>query len=123
MDELKIICELMRSDASKIVILSIAVVLDMITGVIKAVISHDLKSSTFKQGLLKKCYDYVLVVIAVCLDFLLGVEYISTATLFCLIAMEFYSCLENLREYVPVPDAISNALDILNNRGREEESD
>lgn len=123
MDELKIICELMRSDASKIVILSIAVVLDMITGVIKAVISHDLKSSAFKQGLLKKCYDYVLVVIAVCLDFLLGVEYIATATLFCLIAMEFYSCVENLREYVPVPDVISKALDILNNRGKEEECD
>ena len=123
MDELKIFCELMRSDASKIVILSIAVVLDMITGVIKAVISHDLKSSVFKQGLLKKCYDYVLVVIAVCLDFLLGVEYIGTATLFCLIAMEFYSCVENLREYVPVPDVISKALDILNNRGKEEECD
>ena len=37
----------------------------------------------------------------------------SNATLYCLIAMEFYSCIENLREYVPIPEALSNALNVL----------
>ena len=93
--------------------MSVAIALDIVTGIIKAILSHDLKSSRFKEGMLKKCYDYILVVIAFCLDYILKVSYVSNATLYCLIAMEFYSCIENLREYVPIPEALSNALNVL----------
>lgn len=107
------VIKLIQMNEGAIAVMSIAIALDIVTGCIKAVINHDLKSSRFKEGLLKKCYDYILVVIAFCLDFILKVNYVSMATLYCLIAMEFYSCIENLREYVPIPEALSKALDVL----------
>lgn len=115
-----VIQNIMQTEFDSVVILSIAIVCDMFTGVIKAVISHDLKSSVFKQGLLKKSYDYILVVIGCCLDYMLKVNYISQACLYCLIGMEFYSCVENLREYVPIPKSLSNALDVLQKKESEE---
>lgn len=107
------VIKLVQMNGGTIAVMSIAIALDIVTGIIKAVLSHDLKSRCFKEGLLKKCYDYVLVMIAFCVDYILDVNYISNATLYCLIAMEFYSCIENLREYVPIPEALSNALNVL----------
>lgn len=107
------VMKLIQMNEGAIAVMSIAIALDIVTGIIKAVLSHDLKSSQFKEGLLKKCYDYILVMIAFCLDYILKVNYVGNATLYCLIAMEFYSCIENLREYVPIPEALSNALNVL----------
>lgn len=107
------VIKLIQMNGGAIAVMSIAIALDIVTGVIKAILSHDLKSSQFKEGMLKKCYDYILVVIAFCLDYCLKVNYVSNATLYCLIAMEFYSCIENLREYVSIPEALSNALNVL----------
>lgn len=107
------VLELIRENAGFISVLSIAIACDIFTGVIKAIINHDLKSSKFKEGVLKKWLDYVLVVISFCLDYTLHTDYLSTATLYCLIAMEFYSCIENLRYYIPIPATIENALNVL----------
>lgn len=107
------VIKLIQMNGAAIAVMSIAIALDIVTGVIKAILSHDLKSSQFKEGMLKKCYDYILVVIAFCLDYCLKVNYVSNATLYCLIAMEFYSCIENLREYVSIPETLSNALNVL----------
>lgn len=107
------VIKLIQMNEKGIAVLSVAIALDIVTGIIKAILSHDLRSSKFKEGMLKKCYDYILVVIAFCLDYTLKVSYVSNATLYCLIAMEFYSCIENLREYVPVPEPLSNALNLL----------
>lgn len=114
---------LININSSGVAIMSIAILLDIITGIIKAIMEHDLQSSKFKQGLLKKVYDYILVVIAFCLDFMLKVNYVSQTSLYCLIAMEFYSCIENLREYVPIPNALEKALNVLQDKGTKEEGE
>ncbi len=114
------VIELINLNSGAVAVMSIAIMLDIITGVIKAIMEHDLKSSKFKQGLLKKSYDYILVVIAFCLDYLLKVNYVSNVSLYALIAMEFYSCLENLREYVPIPNALETALNVLQEKESEE---
>lgn len=113
---MKEVLDLISTNSGAIAVMSIAIALDIVTGVIKAVMEHDLKSSAFKQGLLKKTYDYILVVVGFCLDFMLKVDYISTVCLYSLIAMEFYSVIENLREYVPVPQSLTNALNVLQNQ-------
>ena len=114
---------LINTNSSGVAIMSIAILLDIITGIIKAIMEHDLQSSKFKQGLLKKVYDYILVVIAFCLDYMLKVDYVSQTSLYCLIAMEFYSCIENLREYVPIPNALEKALNVLQDKGTKEEGE
>ena len=111
---------LLSLNTSAITVLSVAVLCDIVTGLVKATLKNDLKSSKFKDGLLKKSLDYILVVIGTSLDVLCKTSYISSACIYCLIAMEFYSCLENLREYIPIPPAVTAVLDSLQKRGEKE---
>lgn len=117
------VIELINLNSGAVAVMSIAIMLDIISGVIKAIMEHDLKSSKFKQGLLKKSYDYILVIIAFCLDYLLKVNYVSNVSLYALICMEFYSVLENLREYVPIPETLENALNILQTKESEDKTE
>lgn len=108
--------KIIQEDQDFILVLSIAVLLDIITGVIKAIINHELKSCKFKEGMLKKILDYVAVIIAICLDYILKVDYISVTCLYAMIAMEFYSCIENIRVYIPIPEVLEKALNVLDNK-------
>lgn len=110
---------LLTGNCTGLTVLSIAVVCDIFTGIVKAVLEHDLKSSRFKDGLLKKTLDYILVVIGCSLDIMIKSNYIGTACLYCLIAMEFYSCIENIRKYIPIPTTIEKVLESLQKSGEE----
>lgn len=110
---------LLTGNCTGLTVLSIAVVCDIFTGIVKAVLEHDLKSSRFKDGLLKKTLDYILVVIGCSLDIIMKSNYIGTACLYCLIAMEFYSCIENIRKYIPIPATIEKVLESLQKSGEE----
>lgn len=109
------ILNMIQEERVLIYVLTIVIALDIITGVIKAVIEHDLKSCKFKEGILKKFYDYILCLIGVCLDYVLKVDYACDMCIYAMIAMEMYSCIENLRNYIPVPDGIQKLLQTLDN--------
>jgi toxin secretion/phage lysis holin len=109
------ILNMIQEERVLIYVLTIVIMLDVITGVIKAVIEHDLKSCKFKEGILKKVYDYILCLIGVCLDYVLKVDYACDMCIYAMIAMEMYSCIENLRNYIPVPDGIQKLLQTLDN--------
>lgn len=109
------ILKMIQEERVLIYVLTIVIVLDIVTGVIKAIIEHDLKSCKFKEGILKKFYDYILCLIGVCLDYVLKVDYACDMCVYAMIAMEMYSCIENLRNYIPVPDGIQNLLHTLDN--------
>ena len=109
------ILRMIQEERVLIYILTIVIMLDVITGVIKAIIEHDLKSCKFKEGILKKLYDYILCLIGVCLDYVLKVDYAGDMCIYAMIAMEMYSCIENLRDYISVPDGIQKLLQTLDN--------
>lgn len=109
------ILKMIQEERVLICILTIVIMLDVITGVIKAIIEHDLKSCKFKEGILKKLYDYILCLIGVCLDYVLKIDYACDVCIYAMIAMEMYSCIENLRNYIPVPDGIQKLLQTLDN--------
>lgn len=109
------ILKMVQEERVLIYVLTIVIMLDIITGVIKAIIEHDLKSCKFKEGILKKFYDYILCLIGFCLDYILNVDYASDMCIYAMIAMEMYSCIENLRNYIPVPDGIQKLLQTLDN--------
>ena len=109
------ILKMIQEERVLIYVLTIVIMLDVITGVIKAIIEHDLKSCKFKEGILKKLYDYILCLIGVCLDYVLKVDYACDICIYAMIAMEMYSCIENLRNYIPVPDGIQKLLQTLDN--------
>lgn len=109
------ILNMIQEERVLIYVLTIVIALDIITGVIKAVIEHDLKSCKFKEGILKKFYDYILCLIGGCLDYVLKVDYACDMCIYAMIAMEMYSSIENLRKYIPVPDGIQKLLQTLDN--------
>ena len=109
------ILKMIQEERVLIYVLTIVIALDIITGVIKAVIEHNLKSCKFKEGILKKFYDYILCLIGVCLDYVLKVDYACDMCIYAMIAMEMYSCIENLRDYIPVPDGVQKLLQTLDN--------
>lgn len=109
------ILNMIQEERVLIYVLTIVIALDIITGVIKAVIEHDLKSCKFKEGVLKKFYDYILCLIGICLDYVLKVDYACDICVYAMIAMEMYSCIENLRDYIPVPEGIQKLLHTLDN--------
>ena len=109
------ILKMIQEERVLIYVLTIVITLDIITGVIKAIIEHELKSCKFKEGILKKLYDYILCLIGVCLDYVLKVDYACDMCIYAMIAMEMYSCVENLRHYIPVPDGIQKLLQTLDN--------
>lgn len=115
------IITLLQLNRKGLFVISLAIVLDIVSGVVKASLNGDLKSANFRTGLMKKVLDYVLIVTAFCLDYLMGVQYIGCATLYSLCAMEFYSVLENVKEYLPLPEALSKALEVLQSKGSEKE--
>ena len=105
--------ELLTINKNGLIVVSIAIILDMLTGVIKACLDHKLSSSEFRNGLLKKVLDYVLIIVAFCLDFLLKVNYVGDAVLYSLIIMEFYSVVENVELYIPLPNALKKVMNSL----------
>lgn len=111
-----ILQNLIIENSTPLIVVSVAIVLDMVTGVIKATINHNLKSSEFRIGLMKKVLDYVLIIVGICLDMLLEVDYISKSVMYSLIAMEFYSVIENIRDFIELPSIIEKVLESLSKK-------
>ena len=108
MNELKV----MLTDVQKyLIVLIIFIVLDMLTGVISAVLEKKLKSSVFREGLLKKVLELVIVVLAFCLAWATGITELGYGTIYALMLMESYSILENVGQYIPVPNNLKAFLE------------
>ena len=94
--------------------------LDTITGMIKYYSKGEYQSKLFRQGLWKKCGYMLAIILTVQLDRLMG-DYgaLRTALLFCVIANEGTSVIENLGEIeVPFPDIIIKAIHVLKNKSK-----
>lgn len=101
-------------------VMGIFIVLDVITGLIKAVIEKDLQSGVMRTGILKKLLEVILVVVASLLDALLSVNYIANCVSLFLIGMEGLSIIENIGNYIPLPEVLSNTLEALKDKGKGE---
>ena len=74
------------------------------------------------KGLCKKCVSLLFVLIAYRLDMAIGVDYLRTAVIIGFIVNELISIVENAGIMgVPIPSAITKAIDIL--RKKEGEAD
>lgn len=101
-------------------------VIDYITGLTKAIYTKTLSSEIGKKGLLKKFLILVVVTLAVLLDRLIT-EYIpGLSTPLREIVIIFYSCnegisiLENVAEFLPIPDKLKNVLIQLRDKNKED---
>lgn len=92
-------------------ILLIFIVIDLITGLIKGTYNKDLSSRVMAKGLIRKAYEFLIIVLAVQLDYLTGNEgmFRSLACYF-YIATEGLSILENTGSFVELPEWLNKYL-------------
>ena len=97
---------------------AIILLVDTITGMSKSYYKGTYRSKKFRQGLWQKMGYMLAIILAVQLDRILGnTGTLRTALLFCFIANESTSIIENLGEMgVPIPNIISRSIAILKDK-------
>lgn len=103
-------------------ILSCAMLVDIVTGLLVACIFGEspkslyggLSSKSFWRGVVKKIATFVVIWVGHGLDIMLNVDYIRNAAIVAFIAAEFISILENCAIMgVPVPEFLLKMIDVL----------
>lgn len=102
--------EIFILNSKALIVLLIFAGLDIVSGVISAILSKSLKSSVFREGLLKKILEIIICIIAIFCDWLFNVSIVGAAVITALVVMEAYSILENINNYVPVPEQLKDFL-------------
>lgn len=104
--------------------------IDYASGLIVAGVFHNskktesgtLESKAGWKGLCRKCMTFLFVLIAYRLDLAIGVDYIRDAVIIGFIANELISIVENAGLMgLPLPDAITKAIDVLTAKSKEKE--
>lgn len=100
-------------------VFSTVVVIDIITGMYKGYSTGKYESTIFRKCILKKSGYILALLLVVQLDKLMGdIGMLRSAILFCFIANEATSIVENLGEAgVPMPKVLKNAIKALRNKG------
>ena len=94
-------------------ILLVVVVLDYLTGILKAIYTKTLNSTIGFKGLIKKVMMFTIVALAVALDKLYNTAFLRDGVIFAFIINESISILENTGEVIPIPPIIKQFLDKL----------
>lgn len=100
--------------------LIVAIILDYVSGMIKAYIKKQLSSKIGFSGILKKIGILILVMLSVLVDRVTGnTGAIRTLVIYYFVANEGLSVLENLGESgIPIPNAIKKALKVLKDQSK-----
>lgn len=109
-----------------IIALVACVVIDYITGIVKAAIAHKLDSAVGFKGLMKKVFIFALVALATVVDRVVPAtnEAIRAAVIMFYIANEGLSILENAGELgLPLPNGLKKALNRMKEPSEREETE
>ena len=102
-------------------ILLCMIVIDFVSGVMKAIVEKKLNSEVCSKGIVKKIFILLLVAVGHMVDLAVNSNIVMTAVCFFYIANEGMSIVENAgRMGLPVPEKIKEVLEQLQDRGKEE---
>ncbi|MDU5143505.1 MAG: phage holin family protein [Paenibacillus dendritiformis] len=106
-------------------VLLIIVAVDFVTGVIASGVEGKLKSSIGLIGIARKVFIFLVVAVAHQVDSVLGDQHLlRDAAIFFYLANELLSIIENGgRIGVPLPPVIKQAVEVLRNKGGEQQDD
>ena len=108
---------------NEIILLTILCVIDIITGVINACKEKQLSSKIFKKGIIGKLYEFVIILIASIIDYLLDYDCMTAITIIFYISYEIMSILENTSQFVPYPQSLKDLLEKYEKGGQKEDGD
>lgn len=98
------------------------IAIDFVCGIIKGISNKNLSSAIAFKGIAKKVFEIVLIVVAVRLDALMGYDQVlRNLVCYFYIADEGISIIENMAEFLPVPQAVKDVLATLKNGDKKEE--
>jgi toxin secretion/phage lysis holin len=98
-------------------ILLILVIVDYITGLIRSGMKGELDSRVGARGILKKVCMFVVVAVAVQIENFIGQpESLHNVVCYFYVVNEALSILENVGEYVPIPEEFKNFIKRLKNK-------
>ena len=94
--------------------LTVFIIVDVVTGLLKAIVEKNLSSKVMWSGILKKVCTYLIVGLANILSIYTGIEGLRLLTVSFYIADEALSILENVGKIgVPIPKKLKDDLDQL----------
>ena len=100
-------------------ILIVLVIIDYLTGIIRAALNGKLDSKVGAKGILKKISIFIVIVVAVQIENFIGQpETIHNVVAYFYVINEAISILENIDDYVPIPEPLRDLLNRLKNKGR-----
>lgn len=122
MIDVKQIVEILGVDVKLLIVLVVMMALDILAGSIRAVVEKDFKSKIFREGLAKKLFEIMLIVVSYLVDYCLQTHIVGKAVTLMLIGAEAYSIVfENAAKFVSVPSVLEDAINTL--RKEKEEQD
>lgn len=108
---LNTILNIWSANAKYIVCLLILMGLDVVAGVMIAFVKKEYKSCLFREGLVKKVLEVLLVLVGFVLDAVLDMTGVGYAVLIGLSVSEAYSIvIENIGTYIDVPSVLKDLL-------------
>lgn len=84
--------------------------IDVVTGVLNAVLQKELNSTKMKNGIVGKIYEMLIICVVIMIDRVLPIKQIKLPYITCIfyITQEGLSIIENTGKYIPYPQMIKD---------------
>lgn len=116
--------EVLGVNVQLLLVLVVMMALDIIAGCTRAIVEHDFQSKIFREGLAKKLYELMLIVVAYLVDYTLGTKVVGIAVTSMLIGAEAYSIVfENAAHFISIPGVLEDAINSLRQEKVKEEEE
>lgn len=108
---LETIKELLHAQQTILMIVFVAVILDFITGITKAIYQKNIQSEKLRKTIPKIIGYCAVILIAVCLQIVFNIDFITKIICLFIIVIEFISVIENINNYVTIPQFLIKLLE------------
>lgn len=108
---LETIKELLLAQQTILIIVFVAVILDFVTGITKAIYQKNIQSEKLRKTIPKIIGYCAVILIAVCLQIVFNIEFITKIICLFIIVIEFISVIENINNYVTIPQFLIKLLE------------
>lgn len=108
---LETIKELLLAQQTILIIVFVAVILDFVTGITKAIYQKNIQSEKLRKTIPKIIGYCAVILIAVCLQIVFNIDFITKIVCLFIIVIEFISVIENINNYVTIPQFLIKLLE------------
>lgn len=108
---LETIKELLIQQRTILIIVLVAVILDFITGITKAIFQKNIQSEKLRNTIPKIMGYSAIIIIGVSFQIVFNIDFITKIICLFIIVIEFISVIENINNYVTIPKFLTKLLD------------